>query len=97
MKMAETKFTTDREAIKRWAEERNATPATVKGTGDGGPGVLRFDFDEKEESLEEISWDDFFSKFDESELGMIYQEKTDSGETSRFFKFVDREDHLEGS
>lgn len=91
--MAEAKFTTDRGAIRRWAEERNASPASVRGTSEDGPGVLRFDFDAKEESLEEISWDEFFEKFEDAGLGMIYQDQTDSGETSRFFKFVDREEY----
>ena len=34
---------------------------------------------------------EFFEKFEESRLAFLYQEKTDSGETSRFFKLVDRD------
>jgi len=37
--------TQSHEVIKHWAEQRNATPATVPGTEHGGhPGVLRFNF-----------------------------------------------------
>jgi hypothetical protein len=42
---AESKTTTDHEEIQRWAEERNAQPACVKGTGRRGDvGMLRLDF-----------------------------------------------------
>jgi hypothetical protein len=91
----ETKRTTDHETIRRWAEERDGVPATVRDTGDEEePGVLRFDFPgySGEESLEEISWDAFFDKFEEANLAMLYQEEMRGGETSRFFKFVSREE-----
>jgi hypothetical protein len=35
---------TDHEEIRNWAEERGATPASVKGTGeDGEVGMIRLD------------------------------------------------------
>jgi hypothetical protein len=84
-----SKTTTDHEEIRRWAEERGGRPATVKSTESGGePGVLRFDFNEPEDSLEEISWDDFFAKFDQEGLALLYQDETKDGSESRFFKFV---------
>jgi hypothetical protein len=84
-----SRTTTDHEEIRRWAEERGGRPATVKSTESGGkPGVLRFDFNEPEDSLEEISWDDFFAKFDKEGLALLYQEETKDGSESRFFKFV---------
>ena len=57
------------------------------------PGILRIDFPgySGEGSLDEISWDDFFEKFDEKKLAFLYQDKTAAGKTSRFFKFVERE------
>lgn len=90
----ETKSTTDHEVIKKWVEERGGHPATVKGTSGGDEaGVLRIDFPgySGEESLEEISWEKFFEKFDEKNLAFLYQDQTRSGEQSRFFKFVSRE------
>jgi hypothetical protein len=83
---------TNHDEIKRWAEERHGRPARVKATagdGDGG-GILRFDFREKDESLEEIPWDQFFEIFDRNGLALLEQEETASGRTSRFFKFVNR-------
>jgi hypothetical protein len=87
--------TTDHDTIRLWAEKRGGHPATVKATGKGGsPGVLRLDFEpEMEEGLEEISWDEFFKKFDREKLALLYQDKTDDGKISRFHKFVDRDKH----
>jgi ferritin-like metal-binding protein YciE len=91
---AETKVTTDHEEIRRWAEERGAKPARVKGTGGkGDPGVLRLDFPgyTGEDTLEHISWEEFFDKFDKNKLAFIYQEKTADGAKSNFNKIVSRE------
>ncbi|GIV97881.1 MAG: hypothetical protein KatS3mg057_2538 [Herpetosiphonaceae bacterium] len=90
----ESKVTTDHNQIRKWVEERGGKPATVKGTGDKGePGVLRINFPGygDEESLREISWEDFFEKFEEKQLAFLYQEELKSGQESRFFKFVSRE------
>lgn len=85
--------TTDHEKIKRWAEERDGKPARVRGTGDDeDPGLLRIDFPGgAEESLEEISWDEFFDKFEEKDLAFLYQDTMVDGSESRFFKFIHRE------
>ena len=86
--------TTDHAKIRQWAEARSGKPARVQGTGQGeDAGLLRIDFPEEhedEEQLEEISWDEFFEKFDEKRLAFVYQEKTVGGEPSRFNKFVSR-------
>lgn len=87
--MSEATTTTDHDRIRRWAEDRGGRPARVKTSGNGG--VLRIDFGEAEEALEEISWDKFFEIFDENDLVFLHQDKTSSGGTSRFNKFVDRD------
>jgi hypothetical protein len=90
----ESKSTTDHQEIRKWVEERNGVPTTVKGTPAGGEdaGILRIHFPEYsgEEKLEQISWEDFFDKFEEQKLKFFYQEETKSGGTSRFFKFTRR-------
>jgi hypothetical protein len=89
-----SKTTTDHKVIQKWAEERGGKAATVKRTEKGGePGVLRINFPgySGENSLEEISWDDWFQKFDEKGLAFLYQDETSGGEQSRFFKLVSRE------
>src|SRR5688572_21637872 len=90
-----SKVTIDHNEIRRWAEQRQGRPATVKSTGSSDePGLLRIDFPggAGEGRLEPISWEDFFEKFDEKELAFVYQDKLKSGEESRFFKFVRREE-----
>jgi len=89
--MSEARRITDHDEIRKWAEARNAVPTVVKGTEGGGPGVgvLRFDFDAPEEGLEEVDWDTFFGTFEKRKLALLAQDEID-GETSRFFKFVER-------
>jgi hypothetical protein len=81
--------TTDHDVIRKWVEARGGHPARVKGRGPGG--ILRIDFGEPEESLEEISWDEFFKVFDDNDLAFLHQDKTHDGKTSRFCKFVERQ------
>ena len=90
----ESRTTTNHDEIRKWAEARGGKPATVKRTGGNDEvGVLRIDFPgySGAGSLEEISWDEFFAKFDEKNLAFLYQDTTSSGEESRFFKLVSRE------
>jgi hypothetical protein len=91
----ESKTTTDHDTIRGWVEEREGTPAAVRGTGgDDDPGVLRIDFPggAGEDELEHISWDEWFEKFDSSDLEFLYQEEKASGEESTFFKLVRPDD-----
>lgn len=88
--------TTDHQVIRKWVEARKGKPSTVAGTERGGQaaGLLRIDFPEAEpdQGLQEISWDEFFEKFDESNLAFLYQEQTADGRPSRFNKFVSRDE-----
>jgi catechol 2,3-dioxygenase-like lactoylglutathione lyase family enzyme len=85
----EAKTTRDHDTIRRWVEERGGRPATVRGTARGAePGLLRIDFQEPDENLEPLEWDEFFEKFDEAGLTFLYQEETADGGLSRFNKFV---------
>ena len=89
--MGQARKITDHDEIRTWAEERGGRPAKVKGVGQGeGEGILRFDFGEKDDRLEPISWDEFFDIFDDNDLALLEQEETKSGGTSRFSKFVER-------
>jgi hypothetical protein len=92
-KTTTSKTTTDHEEIRRWVEERGGKPAIVRGTENGDGGVLRIDFPggAGTESLEPVSWDEWFRIFDENELAFLYQEQKASGEGSTFFKLVRRD------
>jgi len=90
--MSKAKTTTDHNTIRKWAEQRGGVPSSVTGTGKkNDAGILRFDFEPKDEELAKISWDDFFKKFDKEKLAFLYQEETEDGSESRFHKFVQRE------
>jgi hypothetical protein len=91
---ATSKTTTDHRIIRKWAEERGGQPAHVKRTGGGGdPDVLRIDFPgySGKESLEHISWEEFFEKFEAGRLALLHQEETAGGERSNFNKLVSPE------
>jgi hypothetical protein len=63
-------------------------PRGVTDTGgNGDPGILRIDFGEPDEGLEEISWDDWFRAFDENELAFLHDDDSES----RFNKLVSRD------
>jgi hypothetical protein len=87
--------TTSHEVIRRWAEDRDAVPATVEGTEHGDHlGVLRFDFGGDSENLRHVSWDEWFATFDARKLNFLYQEERKDGNQSNFFRLEspDRED-----
>ena len=88
------KITTDHGEIRQWVEERGGHPATVKATVGKGhtPGILRIDFPDYtgERSLEPISWDEFFDKFEKEKLAFLHQDGTARGKTSRFNKLIAR-------
>jgi hypothetical protein len=89
-----TRTTQNHEEIRRWAEQRGGKPSHVKRTGsEADTGVLRIDFPgySGADTLEEISWDQWFEKFDERNLALLYQEETAGGERSNFNKIVSAE------
>ncbi len=89
-----SKMTTDHDFIRRWAEERGGKPAEVLGTGRGDDvGMIRIDFPGYSGAgkLAEISWDDWFRKFDESGLALVYEDETSGGQRSNFNKLIGRE------
>ena len=89
----DTKTTTDHEEIRRWVEDHGGRPAQVRGTAPSGDvGVLRIEFPggAGEQDLEPISWDDWFDKFDGSDLALLYQERKADGSDSTFNKLVER-------
>lgn len=86
--MSSSDTTTDHDQIRKWAEARSGHPAKVDTGGKGG--ILRIDFGEPEDTLEPISWEEFFQIFDDNELAFLYQDKTADGGKSRFNKFVNR-------
>ena len=76
--MSETRTTTDHDEIRRWAEERGGRPAAVVDPEDSKvAGGLRIDFPDYDsgEALQEITWTEFFDRFEEENLTFIFQEE----------------------
>lgn len=96
---SKSKVTTDHDEIRRWVEERGGRSAVVKATRGKGDdaGILRIDFPgfSGEGTLEPISWEEFFEKFDHEGVAFVYQETTASGQKSNFNKIVKRETVME--
>jgi hypothetical protein len=55
--------------------------------------MIRLDFPgySGEDSLEHISWDEWFDNFDRNNLALLFQERTAGGQRSNFNKLVSRE------
>ena len=75
--MSET--STDHEKIRKWAEKHGGKPAVVQSThGEHGVGIIRIEFPDapnsKNDSLEEISWEEFFEEFEAKKLALILDE-----------------------
>ena len=90
---SDTRQTTDHDEIRRWVEDHDGRPAQVSGTESGDEaGVLRIDFPGGAggDDLETISWDEWFSKFDDAGLALLYQERKADGSDSTFNKLVRR-------
>jgi hypothetical protein len=103
--MDKTETTTNHEQIKRWGEERGGHPARVKGTAvEGSSGVLLIDYPgySSTQTLEAISWNEFFKGFEENELAFLYEDEKNelaflyedekkAGSQSRFSKLINRD------
>lgn len=92
----ESKITTDHDTIRRWAEERGGQPVAVTRAG-GNLSTdtdMRIDFlnERWNEEVEKISWEEFFQRFDERNMAMVYQDETEGGRKSRYCKLVRREE-----
>ena len=91
-----TTTTTDHDEIRKWVSERGGYPARVRETDkSGGSGVLRINYPgyTGEETLEPITWTEFFKGFEKNKLAFLFQDETKSGKDSRFSKLVSRTDN----
>ena len=91
--MALSKTTQDHDEIRKWAEARGGKPADVASTETKeGAGIIRIEFPgavhANDSALKEISWEEFFAKFDASGLALVYQEQTADGATRNFNKLI---------
>jgi hypothetical protein len=86
---------TDHDAIRAWADARGAKPACVAGTGGRDDvGMIRLDFPGYSggDSLQPITWEQWFAQFDSNGLALVVQDTTADGERSNFNKLVKRDE-----
>ena len=69
--MASARPVTNHETLRRWVEERDGQPATVRARG--AARILRVDFPvgAGEEALKPVSWSEWFKKFDGKKLVVV--------------------------
>lgn len=94
MHQGDSQTTTDHDTIRQWAEARDGRPAAVRQTQSrDDAGILRIEFAgaDPSDGLEDISWEEFFAKFEDKKLAFLYQDRTKDGGLSRFFKLVGRD------
>jgi hypothetical protein len=92
------RMTRDHDEIRRWVESRGGRPAAIIPLLFSefreeviGPLQITFSDHPKKENLKKISWEKFFDLFTTRRLAFLYQERTETGEPSRFNKFIKQE------
>lgn len=91
-----THLTSDHEFIKCWAMERNGRPVTIQSStreslNQPEVRILFPDYNTEKYTINHLSWDEFFERFERSHLALLYQERSWTGGESRFCILVDRE------
>ena len=90
----ETKVTTNHEEIRRWASDRGGRPVMLQhDLANPRAAELQIDllFHKYDDRKKEVSWDDFFARFEGDQLALVYQTETEGGKLSRFARIVRRE------
>lgn len=82
-------ITSDREEIRRWADERDAVPA-VRDETEGDPEYRFFDRGAVDEDYREREWDEFFDEFESREQALVYRD--DESEGVGHHEIVDRDE-----
>jgi hypothetical protein len=88
-----TETTTDHDAIQEWVEGHGSTAAQVSepvGDDPGSLAVVPTDIDD--DSVDLLSWDEFFEIFEDEELAFVYQTDKDDPDEQWFCKFIHREE-----
>lgn len=96
----QTHKTQDHTEIQHWIEERDGKPGLVRGSDEASTvPSLAVDFPDhsQEMTVESISWEEFFTRFDAEGLVFVYKDETTGGEKSNFYKVVDQDnlDHFD--
>lgn len=85
-------YTIDNDEIRSWIEERGGVPATIKGAseeGDESADMLHISFDPADPNMEEMDWEEFFERFENENLALVYDDAASQDE-EHDFELVDR-------
>jgi hypothetical protein len=89
--MSNTKITKDHKLIKEWVVARGGVPGRVAESElpTDEEGALDIKFPEKtEKNIIPITWNEFFIKFEQSNLAFLIEEDRGDGLKSKFFKLI---------
>lgn len=88
------KYTIDNDEIRAWMEERNGRPVLLKGVDEDGeesPDMLHISFDPKDTNMQEMEWEEFFERFDNENLALVYDDAEPNDVPLPDFELTDRD------
>lgn len=85
--------TVDHRRIRQWADDRKGRPVAVKYAGTDPTATLRFEFGDRrvDPDVDELTWTDFFERFEDLRLAFVHERRGPAGERGEFHKFVPRD------
>lgn len=86
-------YTTNQDEVRTLVEEHGGMPATLKGTSENGEessDMLHIAFGPLGPDMEEVSWEEFFERFENENLALEYDDEAVYG-TPPDFELVDRD------
>lgn len=89
------KYTIDNDEIRTWMEEHGGTPAVVKETSEDeeeeeSADMLHISFNPNDPNMEEMDWEEFFERFDNENLALVYDDEAPEGVPPEF-ELIDRD------
>ncbi|MFC6906640.1 hypothetical protein ACFQGH_15700 [Halalkalicoccus tibetensis] len=89
----ETRMTTDHGTIRNWIESNDLAVARTAETARNRSGGLTVVTEGRtDDSIKEVSWDEFFETFEDEGLAFVYRTETMGPEEQLYYEFVPRED-----
>ncbi len=93
-----SEITTDHDVIKKWIEDRGGHPSVVRATegkrptrSKTGGGLLRVEFRDPNDALDDVDWEGFFEVFEENKLAFLHYDRRKDGQISQFSRFLFRD------
>lgn len=83
--------TTDHETIRTWVEQRGSRPARVNEPAGDSASLAIIPKGKADDSLAPISWDEFFTIFEDEDVAFAYQTEKADANAKWFCQFVTRD------